>query len=494
MRIADLMAQSGVTFGTSGARGLSDDITDLVGYCYTRAFLQHLESQGGIAERRLAVAGDLRPSTGRIMRAVMKAGQDAGFAVENCGCVPSPAVAYSGLIRGMPTVMVTGSHIPSDRNGIKYTTPCGEITKSDEQGIKEQVVDVSPTLFRADGSFKEMLGSQAPEEGAEQAYLARYLEAFPRDLLKGRSIGVYQHSAVGRDMLVTIYERLGAQVTALGRSDEFIPVDTEAIRPEDAALAKRWAQDGRFDAIVSTDGDSDRPLLADEAGVWLRGDILGILTAEYLRADAVVTPVSCNTAVEKSGVFRRVYRTRIGSPYVIAGMEQAARDGFERVVGYEANGGFLHHGDIELEHGVLRALPTRDGVIVHLAVLSLAAARGVPVSALRASLPARYTASDRLKECPTAKSAAVIGRLSAGLERNDFSVITDFLGEGWGAPASADQTDGLRITLDSGEIVHLRPSGNAPEFRCYTEADSDVRAEELLRETLALIAREVKDA
>jgi phosphomannomutase len=30
----------------------------------------------------------------------------------------------------------------------------------------------------------------------------------------------------------------------------------------------------------------------------------------------------------------------------------------------------------------------------------------------------------------------------------------------------------LRITFDSGQIVHIRPSGNAPELRCYTEADT----------------------
>jgi phosphomannomutase len=42
-----------------------------------------------------------------------------------------------------------------------------------------------------------------------------------------------------------------------------------------------------------------------------------------------------------------------------------------------------------------------------------------------------------------------------------------------------DETDGLRVTLASGEIVHLRPSGNAPELRCYAEADTAARAREL---------------
>ena len=61
----------------------------------------------------------------------------------------------------------------------------------------------------------------------------------------------------------------------------------------------------RFDAIFSTDGDSDRPLVADETGKWLRGDVAGILTARYCHAEAVVVPVSCNTAVERCGWFAR---------------------------------------------------------------------------------------------------------------------------------------------------------------------------------------------
>jgi phosphomannomutase len=52
-----------------------------------------------------------------------------------------------------------------------------------------------------------------------------------------------------------------------------------------------------------------------------------------------------------------------------------------------------------------------------------------------------------------------------------------------------DATDGLRITFANQEIVHLRPSGNAPEFRCYTEADSEERAMEINRICLDLVDR-----
>jgi phosphomannomutase len=50
--------------------------------------------------------------------------------------------------------------------------------------------------------------------------------------------------------------------------------------------------------------------------------------------------------------------------------------------------------------------------------------------------------------------------------------------------ASVDETDGLRITLTDKCIVHLRPSGNAPEFRCYVEAESFSDASDCVKQTL----------
>ena len=57
---------------------------------------------------------------------------------------------------------------------------------------------------------------------------------------------------------------LGAETVGLGRSDGFVAIDTEAVREEDRALALSWAASLQLDAIVTTDGDADRPLIADE--------------------------------------------------------------------------------------------------------------------------------------------------------------------------------------------------------------------------------------
>lgn len=486
MKISDLMVQSGVAFGTSGARGLSVKITDLVAYSYTKAFLQYLDcGKFELKDRTVAIAGDLRPSTPRIMTAAMQAAKLHGYAIINCGHIPSPALALFGITRKIPTVMVTGSHIPADRNGIKFTKISGEISKEDEQGILAQGVEIPADLFDDNEMLINPIQGVPIVEEARRLYLKRFLQNFPKTLLKGRRIGVYEHSAVGRELMLEIVTGLGGEALSLGRSKEFIPVDTEAIREEEIRLAKEWAHEHHLDAIISTDGDSDRPLISDENGSWFRGDLAGILTAQYLKCDAVVTPVSCNSAVEEVG-FKKVYRTRIGSPYVIAGMEEAARDGWKRIVGYEANGGFLQYNDIEVEGGVLEALPTRDAIIVHLALLSLSAKLGIPLSKLREMLPPRFTASGRLKEFPFERSRECLKKLS-GEESGRYPEIKRYFCELCGEVREVNFTDGLRITFINGEVIHLRTSGNAPEFRCYTEASLEDRAQEILEKVLVIM-------
>jgi len=485
--IADLMNESGVRFGTSGARGLVAAMTDRVCYAYARAFLQLLLNRGEIAEPlRLAIAGDRRPSSPRIMNAVARAAFDLGFEVINGGFVPSPAIALYGLDFKIPAVMVTGSHIPDDRNGIKFNKPTGEILKLDEAEMLAQIVEI-PAQFDVEGSFLEgrTLDMSTIEVQVASRYIRRWVEAFKPSVLRGKKIVVYGHSAVGREILVDVFAALGAEVVRAGWSERFVPVDTEAIRDEDVKLGRELAKQYAPFAIISTDGDSDRPLISDEFGKWLRGDVLGVLAAQWLKADAVVTPISCNTVVERVSRFRLVKRTRIGSPFVIEGMRAAVEEGFKRVVGYEANGGFLTSTNIEIAGGaVLSALPTRDPIIAQLAVLSAAIERNQTISKLVASLPPRFTASDRLESFPSTASQTHLAMLATG----GASMIDELLGDLIGKVIEIDTTDGVRITGDTGEIIHLRGSGNAPELRCYAEAATSERATMLTVQALACCA------
>ncbi|WP_456267954.1 phosphomannomutase [Kushneria sp. AK178] len=466
MQVDLILQNSNIAFGTSGARGLVEDFTDEVCAAFTAAFLTLMREQEGAS--KVPIGFDRRPSSPAMAAACTAAARSMGFEVTDYGILPTPALALQSMADGIPAIMITGSHIPFDRNGIKFYRPQGEITKQDEQAILE----VTAELPEPDGITRE------PEKDeARTHYTARYIDWFEGKPLTGKRVGLYQHSAAGRDLNGQVLEALGAEVIVLGRSEQFVPVDTEAVGEEDRLQARLWAREHRLDALLTTDGDGDRPLLADERGEWLRGDILGLLCARELQIQALAVPASCNTAIEGCGAFDEVTRTRIGSPYVLAGMAQLSAR-YERVAGFEANGGFLLGTSLKKGDCQMVALPTRDALLPALTLMVAASRHQQPLSALVAGLPARYTASDRLKEFPVERSRSMIARWEIHPQE-----MCDTLGLGE-AISTMDVTDGLRVTLEGGDIIHLRSSGNAPELRCYAEASSEEKAQEWVAHVL----------
>jgi phosphomannomutase len=464
----DVIDSSSVQFGTSGARGLVVDFTPEVCAAFAHAFVAVLRNE--FSPKQLALAIDNRPSSYAMAQACAAALIQAGVEPIYYGVIPTPALAYQAMQDNLPCIMVTGSHIPFDRNGLKFYRPDGEITKADELAIlaAEADFDTLPVL-------PELIASPR----AAESYCARYTSLLAADMLVGKRVGIYEHSSAGRELYAPLFASLGAEVVRIERSDQFVPIDTEAVGEEDKAKARWWSAQYQLDAIFSTDGDGDRPLVADEYGEWLRGDILGLLCASALNIEALAIPVSSNSVIASCGRFDCVQLTKIGSPYVIAEFAQLAKQ-YTRVAGFEANGGFLLGSDIYLDGKPLAALPTRDAVLPFLMLLSVVNKRGI--SALVNTLPARYTHSDRIQNFATTRSQAV---LAEGLRDPQDLLVK--LGLHDSQVMLVDTTDGLRLTLSNGCVIHLRSSGNAPELRCYAEADDVKKAQALVELVLTRV-------
>lgn len=465
---SSVLSESGVAFGTSGARGLVTQFTPQVCMAFTQAFVGVMRQN--FVFNAVAIAIDNRPSSYAMAQACASSLIELGLKPIYFGVVPTPALAYTAMQQSIPSIMVTGSHIPFDRNGLKFYRPDGEITKADELAI----LDVDAGLVDA-----EICDLPKISDVAATSYISRYLDLFSPTLLAGKRIGIYEHSSAGRDLYAKLFQKLGAEVVSLGRSDQFVPIDTEAVSLHDIEMAQRWQKEYRLDAVFSTDGDGDRPLLSDETGTYLRGDILCLLAAQFLGIEALAIPVSCNSAVEACGSFKQVFRTKIGSPYVIEAFARLLTQ-CSRVAGFEANGGFLLGSDIDVNGVNLSALPTRDALLPALAVLAMA--RNCPISQLVAQLPNIFTASDRIQNFERTRSLALIEQgiaspksFLAKLSLGQFEVL------------SVDTTDGLRMTLSNGDVIHLRPSGNAPELRCYVESKSVEAAQSLVELVLAAL-------
>jgi phosphomannomutase len=450
-------------FGTSGLRGLASDLTADFISCYVAAFAKSCDLGAG-----LFVGRDLRASSPEILASVIAAGRGAGLNVTDCGTLPTPALAMAAMQAGAGAIMVTGSHIPADRNGLKFYLPMGEISKLDEARMTAALPQTAPPMG-AGGSISRNF------DGAVQAYAARYSRAFGPMALAGLRLGVYQHSSAARDILMDVLCQLGAQPIALGRSDHFIPVDTEALAPDMRANLAHWAQQHALDAILSTDGDGDRPLLATHRGDVIAGDIWGVLTAQALGAQAICTPVSANSIIGQSCGFSQVVHCKIGSPYVIAAMQDMmAQNPALRVAGFEPNGGFLLGYTAQGPAGALPPLMTRDALLPMIAPLAAAKSKACQLEALVQALGARAAGADRISPAPMGQAAQFLHQLTHSADAR-----LQFLAH-FGPELSVNTTDGLRITLPKGRILHLRPSGNAPEFRIYAEAETQSDLHSLL--------------
>jgi phosphomannomutase len=531
-------------FGTSGRRGEVIHLTQLEIYINALAELQYLQTltppDGGIKRGdEFYFAADLRPSSarfvteqggrGEIAQAIEQAIGDAGMKAVNLGFLPTPALTFYALRRSRGSMMVTGSHIPFDRNGYKTNSAKGELLKKDEPPIAARVEQVRQQLyaqklteskFDRHGALKSGSRALAPElADARETYTRRYTGFFPANGLAGKRLLVYQHSAVGRDLLVDLLKRMGAQVIPAGRSETFVPIDTEAIDDGTLAALQEMAsaaikQHGGIDAVVSTDGDSDRPLIlgVDDGGKvrFYGGDLVGMVVAQYLQADAVVVPISCNDAIDR-GPLREIVepKTRIGSPFVITGMELARQKGRRAVVGWEANGGFLTGSDIVRQGKMLHALPTRDAILPILGTLFSAFGQGISVPELFDRLPRRFSRAALLRNFRRAVSMQIVkrfapsspavadvlfdatairpldiaGALVAEVRPESLWEIRTDLEKffspvlGFGRINRLNYTDGVRIYFSNGDVAHVRPSGNADELRIYAVADTQSRAD-----------------
>jgi len=488
-------------FGTSGRRGEVVHLTQLEIYINVTAEIRFLQSlppaEGGIAAGdEFYVAYDLRPSSASICQAVIRAAADCGMRPVNLGAIPTPALAHFAFSRQRASIMVTGSHIPFDRNGYKLNTAHGELLKQHEAPIAGFVTQVrrhlydqpfTDSLFDQNGMFKAgQCDLPSERDDARAAYFRRYVDFFRGASLRGKRIAVYEHSAVARDLLVELLNTFGAEVIPMGRSETFVPIDTENMEASQLAAIQALTDDaaranGPVWAVISADGDSDRPLILgvdSEGGVrFFGGDLVGMIVAEFLGADAVVVPISCNDAIDRGRLALVLEpKTRIGSPYVIEGLEAARKKGRRAVCGWEANGGFLTGSDLTRNGNVLTRLPTRDAVLPILSVLFAAQEAGCSLPQLFSRLPPRFSRAALLKNFPQSRSRRIIEHFSTAVACSELQqFFTPALG--FSEIAGLNYVDGVRITFSNGDVAHIRPSGNADELRIYAVADTQERAD-----------------
>lgn len=129
----------------SDVRGIASELgspitlTNEAVYDITRAFCAWYEAKYFKKPAAIAVGHDVRISTERILERVTAAINDAGIDVLDCGLCSTPSM-FMLLKSGRAcaaSIMITASHLPSDRNGLKFFSESGGLESGDIDDILE---------------------------------------------------------------------------------------------------------------------------------------------------------------------------------------------------------------------------------------------------------------------------------------------------------------------------------------------------------------------
>ncbi|MGZ8888590.1 MAG: phosphoglucosamine mutase [Halobacteriota archaeon] len=427
-------------FGTNGVRGIVNrDVTaDLA--------LRLAMSLGTLTKGTVAVGQDTRISGSMLSYAAIAGLLATGCKVIDVGIAPTPAVQYFVRDNADAGIVITASHNPREYNGLKLIAADGtEFGSEEELAVEDIYYRDAPKLadWRETGELTHVDILPAYIEGVMQNVSAS-------DIAKrGFIVAVDTGSGAGSVVTPFLLSKLNCKVTTInaqidGTFPSRNPEPTEDVLTD---LGKIVVSNGA-DLGVAHDGDADRAVFIDENGNLVNEDVLLAIVVKHVlskKRGPVVTPVSSSQRIEDvaEAAGSHVVWTPVGSIHVARVMMQV-----NAVIGGEGNGGIIFP-----EHQYCR-----DGAMTVAKVLEIMTERGRKLSELVNEIPKRYM--DKTKVTCSDRDAAM-QHIQSSVHGN------------------VDTTDGVKIWYDDGWLL-IRPSGTEPIIRIFVEAETEMRAHELL--------------
>jgi len=258
-----------------------------------RAYGTLLRTATAKAAPSVVVGQDNRPSSPALSDGLVRGLRAAGVDVVDLGTVPTPVVYWAEkVLERDGGLQVTGSHNPSEWNGIKMTVQGRSIHGSTIQWLLERIE--SGDLSTGDGALEQ------------RPVLTDYVRDLAGRFSPERPVRVVVDCGNGSGSLVAVplLEAIGAEVTPLFcESDGTFPnhhpdptVD-EFLVDLIAEVRSRGAEVG-----IAFDGDADRIGVVDEHGNVVRGDLLTLVFAlDILErsggGDRFIFDVKCSQAL-----------------------------------------------------------------------------------------------------------------------------------------------------------------------------------------------------
>jgi len=451
-------------FGTDGIRGVANAaLTPEQALRVGRAGADFLardperpEGRASLTSKPFLVLGRDTRLSGDLLSAAIAAGCcSVGVDIVDAGTIPTPGVAFLTRHLGASGgVVISASHNPVDDNGIKFFDACGyKLTPEAEAAIESKVLARRDRLPRPTGAGVGRLHDGRDEAAA----YADHLVSVADPTLEGLKVVVDAAFGATARLATAVLRRAGAEVVPLNdvHDGARINVDCGSTNP---ALVCEVVLREKASAGLAFDGDGDRVIACDERGSVVDGDqILAILALDLMSRRAlpgktvvatVMSNLGLDLALREAG--GKVVRTPVGDRNVLGRMLES---GF--VLGGEQSGHIIY-----LEHNT-----TGDGIAASLAVLSVLARTGRPLSEI----------AGRVSKLPQ----ILINVEAASKDRLQTSERV------------ATAIERVRERLGHTGRVLVRPSGTEPVVRIMVEGRSAGCIEQMARELAAVVAEEL---
>jgi phosphoglucosamine mutase len=445
-------------FGTDGVRGvanveLSPELVLALGRAVART----------ITATTFLIGRDTRKS-GPMLQAALSAGlASEGADVVDVGVLPTPALAWLSARRDLPAVVISASHNPFADNGIKLFAAGGaKLGLETEAAIEDELERALDPSMKGPRSLEgHGVGSLTGELDLEGSYIEHLGTLVDGRRLEGLRLVVDSANGAASGLAARVYERLGAEVVAIGCDPDGTNINAGCGSTSTETLALAVVEH-QADLGLALDGDADRLLAVDGAGALVNGDELIALFAldlaerGQLAGNTVVVTVMTNLgfrlAMEERGIV--VKETAVGDRHVLAALD---KDGLS--LGGEQSG-----------HIIFRRLATTgDGLLTGLVLADLLARAGRPLAELLDGLVTRVP--QVLVNVPVPS--------------------TELLAEAEAVWSAVAEEQGR---LGDGGRVLLRPSGTEPLVRVMVEAPGDGVAEEIAHRLGNLVGFELQSA
>jgi len=269
------------------AEDFPEDVVVLLG----KAFGTYVREKGG---KTLSLSGDVRLSSPMLKKAFAKGLLSTGVDVIDVGIVPTPVNYYSMFILNVDgAVQITGSHNPSNMNGIKLSYDQKAVYGKDIQYLKTLIE--SNKFATGAGKF------------SEKEILEEYKRMVISKIKLERPVRIVMDSGNATACLAApeIYKAIGCEVTEL-----FSDVDGSFPNHHpDPTVAKNLVEmiaevkKGGYDFGIAFDGDADRVGIVDNTGEIIWADYIIILMLDEIfekyPGTGVVFDVKCSQALEE---------------------------------------------------------------------------------------------------------------------------------------------------------------------------------------------------